>query len=118
MNATEEILQVERHDEVLVLTPRRNLRELEYREIEEELLRVADDPAALLVVVDFGHTDYFGSTALGMLTLLCQRVRGRGGRVAFCNLSAHEREIVAITGLNELWPICGSREEALQEVTG
>jgi anti-anti-sigma factor len=118
MNPTDEILEVQRLDEVLVLTPRRDLRELEYREIEGELLRVANDPLALRVVVDLAHTDYFGSTAVGMLTLLCQRVQGRGGRVAFCNLSAHERETVAITGLDELWPICGSREEALQVVTG
>jgi anti-anti-sigma factor len=117
MYATDEIMEVEHLGDTFVLTPRRDLRELEFREIESELFRVADDPLVMRVVVDFDHTDYFGSTALGMLTLLCQRVEARGGRVAFCNLSAHEREIVSITGLTELWPIFPSREEAIRAVS-
>lgn len=37
--------------------------------------------------------------------------------MAFCNLSDHEREILAITKLDSLWAICDSREETLQRVS-
>jgi anti-anti-sigma factor len=114
MNATIDIFRRERLGETLVLTPRHNLRELEFQEIKAELIPVANDPTVLHVVVDLGQTDYFGSTALGMLTMLCQRVHDRGGRVAFCNLSAHEHEVLELTGLAGLWPVFAGREDALE----
>jgi hypothetical protein len=36
--------------------------------------------------------------------------------MAFCNLSPQEKEILRLTKLDSLWPICGSREEAMQTV--
>jgi hypothetical protein len=37
--------------------------------------------------------------------------------LAFCNVSAHERELLTVTGLDTLWPIYPSREEAIRAVT-
>jgi stage II sporulation protein AA (anti-sigma F factor antagonist) len=68
------------------------------------------------VVVDLCRTDYCGSTALGLIVRLWRRVRQNGGRMALCNLSEHEREIFAIAKLDSLWPICLSREDALQAI--
>jgi anti-anti-sigma factor len=116
MNGTTGIFEIEKVGAVLVLSAKRDLRELEYGTIEAELHALADDPRVRRVVVDLGRTDYFGSTALGMLTVLCGHVESRGGQVAFCNLSAHERELLAITGLTELWPVYPSRREALEAV--
>ena len=36
--------------------------------------------------------------------------------MAFCNVSNHEKEILQITRLDHLWPICSSRSEALAAV--
>jgi hypothetical protein len=38
--------------------------------------------------------------------------------MAFCNVSAHEREILRATNLDQLWPICPSRSAALTAVGG
>jgi hypothetical protein len=38
--------------------------------------------------------------------------------MAFCGVSDHEREILKVTNLDGLWPICSSREEALKAVQG
>jgi hypothetical protein len=38
--------------------------------------------------------------------------------MAFCGVSDHEREILKVTKLDGLWPICDSREEALKAVQG
>lgn len=46
-------------------------------------------------------------------------VTGRGGDasgMAICNVSAHEKEVLQITHLDHLWPICSSRSEALKAV--
>jgi anti-anti-sigma factor len=68
------------------------------------------------VVLDFRKTDYYGSTALGFFVKLWKRVRDRDGRMAFCGVSDHEREILRVTHLDGMWPICSSREEAVQAV--
>jgi anti-anti-sigma factor len=119
MSTTTRLIEVERRGDTLVLTPRKNLRELEYREIEaegEELLEMANDTAVRNLVADFALTDYFGSSALGLFARLWKRVRARGGRMAFCNVSAHEAEIMEVTGLTRFWPVHPSREEALAAV--
>jgi anti-anti-sigma factor len=107
--------------ETIILTPVANLRELEFEEINVEakaVLAMLSAGPARNVVVDFGHTDYFGSTALGFFTQLWQQVKRRNGRLAFCNVSPHEREILRVAGLDGLWPICASRPEALEAVRG
>jgi anti-anti-sigma factor len=113
------IIEVERQGDTLILTPQVNLRELECQEIEAEeeaLLRRMDDPSIKNVVVDFHRTDYFGSSALGLFAQLRRRVRLRGGRMIFCNVSSHEAEIITVTGLAAFWPIHASREDALAAV--
>src|SRR5262245_23394068 len=116
MSVATRIFEVERLGGTVVLTPQHDPRELEFQEIERELSPLAADPAVRRVVVDFVHTDYLGSTALGMLAWLGMKVRVRGGRMALCNVSAHEREIFAMAGLADLWPVFPSRRQALEAV--
>jgi CPA1 family monovalent cation:H+ antiporter len=68
------------------------------------------------VVIDFHRTDYYASTALIFFMRLWTRVKRGNGLMAFCNLSDHEKEILQVTKLDRLWPICESREQALQAV--
>jgi anti-anti-sigma factor len=58
------------------------------------------------VVLDFSRTDFYGSTALASFVRLWKRASGHGGRMAFCCVSQHEREILAVTRLDSLWPVC------------
>jgi stage II sporulation protein AA (anti-sigma F factor antagonist) len=112
------LIETERQGDTLILTPQQDLRELQYQAIEEEqvevLLKLAADPLIRNVVVDFGKTDYFGSTALSLLLRLRQAVRGRGGRMVLCNVSAHEQEVLEATRLAEIWRVCTSRDQAVE----
>lgn len=108
MYAKTPIFEVRRHREKVVVTPRRNLSEFEFQQIENELRGLASDPDVVRVLVDFGRTDYCGSTALGMLMWLTRVLRERGGSLTLCNLSTHEREILKLTGLADTWPIANS----------
>ena len=117
--ATGNILPIEQVGDTVVLTPSKDLRELAFEQIEEDAnqaLQLLDGTHAKNVVLDFCHTDYYGSTALSFFVKLWKRVRNAGGKMAFCNLSVHEREILGITSLDTLWSICDSREEALKLV--
>ena len=115
------LFDVERDGEVVVLIPRGDLRESDYMDIESGargLLDLVSAPEVKGVVLDFHRTDYYGSTALGFFLRLWKRVSSRGGRMAFCNLSVNEGEILAVTRLDTLWPVFPSREEALKAVRG
>jgi anti-anti-sigma factor len=92
---------------------------MEYQRIEEgarKILVLLNGIGIKNVVLDFHKTDYYGSTALGFFLKLWKRVRNRNGRMAFCNVSDHENEILRITKLDHLWLICSSRVEALEAV--
>jgi len=65
------------------------------------------------VIIDLFGTDYYGSTALGFFVKLWKRVRDHGGRMAFCNMSAHELEVLKVTKLDTLWPLCENFEAAI-----
>ncbi len=36
--------------------------------------------------------------------------------MAFCNVSSHEQEVLRLTRLDTLWPICSTREQALDRL--
>ncbi len=119
--AKSDLFDVERDGEILVLIPRADLRESDYQDIESGargLLDLVSAPDVKGVVLDFHRTDYYGSTALGFFLRLWKRVGSRGGRMAFCNLSPNENDILAVTRLDTLWPVCASRAEAVQVVRG
>ena len=121
MNATAPLFEVEWDGDTLVVTPSGDLGELQGEAIEAEgrrLLGLLDAPGTRNLVLDFSRTDYLGSTALGLLFRLWARVRIRGGRVAACNLSEHEREILKAADCDRLWPLHGTRGEALRAVRG
>ena len=115
----EGIFETERQENTLIIVPAVDLRELDYQRIEagaRDILFLLNATSIKNVVMDFHKTDYYGSTALGFFLKLWKRVRSQKGRMAFCNVSDHEKEILQIMHLDRLWPICLSRFEALEVV--
>ena len=111
------LFDVERDGNILVVTPTADLRESAYQDIEaaaHDMLDLLASGEITGLVLDFHRTDYYGSTALGLFVRLWKRISRNGGRMAFCNVSAHEKEILCGTRLDTLWPICASKDEALQ----
>ncbi len=113
------LFAVERLPDTLVVTPLADLGELEYHRGESEAGQVyglLNDPSVKHLVMDFRRTTYFGSSALVFFVRMWTRLCARNGSMAFCNVSPQEEEILKLTKLDGLWPVCGSREEALRRV--
>jgi anti-anti-sigma factor len=113
------LFAVERLPDTLVVTPLADLGEFAYQGGESEAGQVyglLNDPSVKHLVMDLERTAYFGSSAVEFFVRLWTRLRTRNGSMAFCNLSPQEEEILKLTNLDSLWPICGSREEALRRV--
>ena len=115
----EGIFHIDNQSDTLVVTPRVNLGELKYGLIErggQSVLDAFESTDAKNLVVDFGQTDYCGSSALGFFLRLWNRARARDGHMALCNVSSHGLEILRMMRLDTLWSICDTMEDALKAV--
>ena len=68
------------------------------------------------VVLDLEEMPYFGTHMLEAMHLIGRPIRARGGKMALCNVSDVGHEILRTARFDSLWPICPSRQEALQAV--
>jgi anti-anti-sigma factor len=113
-------IRIDRVENAIVIVPNGDLGEFVVTEVAAEaeatVRRLQESTDCCHAVVDFRNTDYFGSSALGLFLRLWKRVRERGGRMAMCNLSEHENELLRVTRLDEFWIIRDSLESALAAV--
>ena len=65
------------------------------------------------IVVDLTDTTFLDSTALGVLIGAVKRLRSRDGRLTIVNVDDNIAKTFEITGLDQIFTIRGSREEAL-----
>lgn len=62
-------------------------------------------PEVAHYVIDLARTDYMDSSALGMLLLLREHVRGERGRVRIVNCNPEIRKILEIANFDKLFEI-------------
>jgi len=83
-------------------------------EFKQELLRVIAD-GATLVVVDLTGTTFIDSTALGVIIRGVERLKQRDGRLVVVCADPNILKIFEVTGLNRIFSVYGSRDEALAQ---
>ena len=89
------------------------LDEVSIKRISDTLNETTSSKDKPQLVLDFSNVSHMSSSALGMLITLNKRIREKGGRLQLCNIQPAIFEIFVITRLNEIFPICSSREEAI-----
>jgi anti-sigma B factor antagonist len=65
------------------------------------------------IVVDLEETTFLDSTALGVLIGTVKRLRSRDGRLTIVNVDPNIAKTFEITGLDQIFTIRGSRDEAV-----
>ncbi len=111
--------RVEVGNDTIIVTPNGNLGELDYELLSvdmEGVLRILEQQRARNVVVDFRHTELFGSDAIYLLLKVHRSVKERKGRMTFCGLSAGEREVLSLMALDNIWTLCQTQADALEYV--
>jgi anti-sigma B factor antagonist len=83
-------------------------------ELKTELLRVIDE-GGKVVVVDLSGTTFIDSTGLAVLIRGAERLRTNDGRLAVVVVDPSLRKIFEVTGLDRIFTIHGSRDEALAQ---
>ena len=81
-------------------------------EFKQQLLEVIGE-GAKNVVVDFSDTTFIDSTTLGVLVGGVKRLRTNDGQLSLVCSDRNITKIFEITGLDRVFTIYGSRDEAL-----
>ena len=84
-------------------------------EFKERMVQVIE-AGKKQVVVDLSKATFIDSTTLGVLVGGVKRLRPAGGSLAIVCSDQNICKIFEITGLDRVFPIHGSREEALQAI--
>jgi len=71
------------------------------------------DEGAANMVVDLSQVTFIDSTALGVLIGGIKRVHTVGGELVMVARSRPVQKILAITGLDKVFVVCATRDEAL-----
>jgi anti-anti-sigma regulatory factor len=115
------IFTVSRQGRVLIAALNRDVGNFAEAEIIRETKRLIDQARSAPVpgvVVDFEHAEYFGSTMLEALRLLWTHLRQTNTRLVLCRVSEVGREILEVAHFDTVWPICATREEAVEVASG
>ena len=86
-------------------------------EFKERMVQVIED-GKKRVVVDLSEATFIDSTTLGVLVGGVKRLRPSGGSLALVCTDQNIQKIFEITGLDRVFPIHASREDALNDVGG
>ena len=84
-------------------------------EFKERMAEIIDE-GKTRVVVDLSQATFIDSTTLGVLVGGVKRLRPTGGSLALVCTDENITKIFEITGLDRVFPIHASRDEALAEV--
>jgi anti-sigma B factor antagonist len=79
--------------------------------------QTATDDGARAVLLDFGGLEYMNSGGIGLLVTLLVRANRQKQRLLACGLSAHYRQILELTRLDEAIAIYADEAEALAAVS-
>ena len=115
-----QVFQTETEGSTLIVTTLENVSNLMGNEIGVEIDRLLQQfrqGGLTNVVVDLGKAEYFGSYMLEVMNRLWRQVRGKRGRMSVCNASDFGKEVLHVTRLDTLWPVCDARDEAIRVVS-
>ena len=84
-------------------------------EFKQQLLEVIGQ-GGKEVIVDFTNTTFIDSTTLGVLVGGVKRLRSNDGQLSLVCSDRNITKIFEITGLDKVFPIYGTREEAVDQI--
>ncbi|MCA9006444.1 MAG: STAS domain-containing protein [Planctomycetaceae bacterium] len=115
-----EIFEVEVSAPNLVVIPQGSTLQFLYSNVQIEsnkVLRLFDAPEIKNVIIDLSKVDYLDSIIIGSIIRLLQRARQTGGQAVFCNACENMQNILKCIKVGSLWPLYGTREDAVTAVS-
>jgi anti-anti-sigma factor len=107
-------IQTQQTLHVIELTLPELIDPMEFDRLNEAILALVDVKAGQKWVLDLSDVNYMGSAMLGLMVNVRQRIKGGGGKLVLCGLSARLAEIFRTCSMERLFIIARSRPEALK----
>ena len=82
----------------------------------KQVLAESIEAGRVRIIVDLTDTTFLDSTALGVLIGAVKRLRSRDGALAIVNVDENIAKTFEITGLDQIFTIVPTREEAVDAV--
>jgi anti-sigma B factor antagonist len=108
---TEQPIDAERH----VLAVRGEIDLFTAPELKQ-VLAESIEAGRIRIIVDLTDTTFLDSTALGVLIGAVKRLRSRDGALAIVNIDDNISKTFEITGLDQIFTIVPTRDEAIDAV--
>ncbi|MEZ6058166.1 MAG: STAS domain-containing protein [Planctomycetaceae bacterium] len=111
--------QLEWDDDVLIVSPKGSVESLDTESVEKAATKIRTplrDKEPPYVVIDLSGLNYFGSLFLSLLLRCHKQVKMDGGGLAICGANNASRDLLSLTALDTLWPVCNTREEAIKAI--
>ncbi len=83
----------------------------------KQVLAESIEAGRVRIIVDLTDTTFLDSTALGVLIGAVKRLRSRDGALAIVNVDENISKTFEITGLDQIFTILPTREEAIEAVS-
>jgi anti-sigma B factor antagonist len=82
----------------------------------KQVLAESIEGGRVRIIVDLTNTTFLDSTALGVLIGAVKRLRSRDGALAIVNIDDNIAKTFEITGLDQIFTIVPTRDEAVEAV--
>ena len=88
----------------------------EFDRLNDEILMAISSSTEGRWVFDLANLSYMGSSSLGLMVNLRQRIKELGGELILCNISPQLLRILRTCCLERLFPTARTREDALRRL--
>ncbi len=113
--------QIERHEDVAVVTPSPQVEEMHETMIEQAARMVIqslrEDPPSG-IVIDLSRVNYFGSVFVSFLLRCHSLAKKNASEIVLAGPSPAARELLQLLDLETLWAIYDERREAIDALSG
>lgn len=105
--------EVQKAGSVVVVKPSGELDQIAAKELEEKIWELLE-AGELHLVIDLASTTKVAGAALRSFLMLTKKLETLGGRLALCSAHRDVQKAIAVSGLNHLCSITGTRAEAIE----
>lgn len=116
-----ESFQVDRRDDIVIVTPSAAIEEMPENLVEQAaqmvLAPLKQGPPNGLIV-DLSRVNFFGSVFISFLLRCHLLVKKQGAELVLAGVSDRVRELLRLTSLDTLWALYATKAEALEALGG
>ena len=116
-NPIDEAFTIERRGDLTVITATKELERIEFgleELVSDLILKPLRRQANPSIVFDLSRVDFFGSMFLALLIRCWKLALAQGGTMALSGVNENTRELLRVTSLDMVWPMYGSKREAIE----